>query len=132
MDNINEYKKNHVKALAAMSEVTGVKLIVETSNGTINGFYEELPYELPDNLSELDLSSNNPDAATLAWRIAMAEMFKNLKSELDDDASISHQAFLMRDAKLFNGLNSEGLSCSLILVFFDQIVGLSIGQLSKD
>ena len=132
MDNINEYKKNHVKAIAAMSEVTGVKLIVETSNGTINGFYKELPYELPQNLSELDLSSNNPDAAPLAWRIAMAEMFKNLKSQSDDNTPISHQAFLMRDAKLFNGLNSEGLSCSLILVFFDQIVGLSIGQLSKD
>ena len=130
MDNINEYKKNHVKAIAAMSEVTGVKLIVETSNGTINGFYEELPYELPQNLSELDLSSNNPDAAPLAWRIAMVEMFKNLKSDSGDNASISHQAFLMRDAKLFNGLNSAGVDCPLILVFFDQIVGLSIGQLS--
>lgn len=126
MDYINDYKFAHLMALANVSNEIGTKLVIETTNGTINGYFEEWPDEVPESEVFDDGKINIPNL----WRLALSSLAKLRAEELKgNDEAIFPKGFLIRDAKVFNGINNNGLDCPLMLVFLDQVVSVSIGDL---
>lgn len=118
---IQDYKSDLAKALAISANRSKNKLIIVTSAGVIIG--KPMDYELlsrfaeePNN-EELDIDSEEYPTS------AIIRLFNGIRK---DKNPVADKGLWLKDVTINHGV--EPTRMPLIFVFYDQIVGLSIGN----
>lgn len=126
LNHINDFKFDWIKSIAITAERSNQNLIISIPSGTI--ICDPIDWKIIDSIED----ATDPEQYESLPEFALSEIFKFVNHMRKDKENKNNfqKAIFIKNIELHSG-SGEPLELPLMIVFIDQIIGVSLGKISE-